>query len=133
MEIVRIHDENNNLLAIVIPDHYSSNSSQFLTPPEYSMQVGIVTCKARSVTARHYHPDSERKITQTMECVFIKRGSLLMEFYDLKKELISDYIAKIGDIVFLISGGHSITYLTDSEIVEIRQGPYNKEFDKILF
>ena len=38
-----------------------------------------------------------------------------------------------GDIILLVSGGHGFQILKKTEIIEIKQGPYSPERDKIQF
>ena len=44
-----------------------------------------------------------------------------------------DHELKAGDVVVLLSGGHSFTMLEPSQLVEIKQGPYLGEKEKIRF
>ena len=38
-----------------------------------------------------------------------------------------------GDIILLASGGHGFKMIEDSEIIEVKQGPYAGELDKVRF
>ena len=38
-----------------------------------------------------------------------------------------------GDVVLLAYGGHGFEMIEDSEIIEVKQGPYLDEVDKIRF
>ena len=38
-----------------------------------------------------------------------------------------------GDVILLAFGGHGFEMIEDSEIIEIKQGPYCGEFDKVRF
>jgi hypothetical protein len=38
-----------------------------------------------------------------------------------------------GDVILLAAGGHGFEMLEDSQIIEIKQGPYVGEEDKIRF
>jgi hypothetical protein len=38
-----------------------------------------------------------------------------------------------GDVVLLSRGGHGFEMLEESEIVEVKQGPYESESDKFRF
>ena len=49
-----------------------------------------------------------------------------------KKKLLSRIWNK-GDIVLLAYGGHGFEMIEDSEIIEVKQGPYLDEVDKIRF
>ena len=38
-----------------------------------------------------------------------------------------------GDVVLLAFGGHGFEMIEESEIIEIKQGPYAGEMDKVRF
>ena len=38
-----------------------------------------------------------------------------------------------GDVIFLASGGHGFEILEDTDIVEVKQGPYRGEGEKTRF
>ena len=40
---------------------------------------------------------------------------------------------KTGDVILLVSGGHGFEMLEESEIIEVKQGPYAGEEDKVRF
>ena len=40
---------------------------------------------------------------------------------------------KTGDMILLIDGGHGFDILKKSILVEIKQGPFNSEIDKVRF
>jgi len=55
-------------------------------------------------------------------------------FYDEKKKNIKqDKILKKGDLILLFNGGHGFEVLKDVEIIEIKQGPFYKDKDKVIF
>ena len=37
------------------------------------------------------------------------------------------------DVIIVFKGGHGFDVLEDCKIIEIKQGPYNKKSDKIVF
>ena len=56
-----------------------------------------------------------------------------MDFYDDDQNYLESRILDQGDIVLLAFGGHGFVMLEDSEIVEIKQGPYAGDEDKTRF
>ena len=60
-------------------------------------------------------------------------GKIKITFYDQVNQYIDDYYGHEGDVIFFVSGGHSIEYLEPSRLIEIRQGHYNKQMDKVRF
>ena len=132
MKIKKILNSN-KIISIIIPRDYKNEGVNFLTNESLPLQLALITSSANSEAKKHFHPEYKRVIKQTIECIFIKKGKVMIFFYNDKKDLIDQYLASNGDVIFFITGGHGIQYIEDSEIVEIRQGPYNNKFDKKFF
>ena len=81
----------------------------------------------------HIHKPVPREVKYTQETLFIKVGRVEIKFYDEKKEFLESRILKTGDVILLVSGGHDFFMLEDTEIIEVKQGPYAGEEDKERF
>ena len=42
-------------------------------------------------------------------------------------------IAKAGNMLILIRGGHGLKILDDAKFIEVKQGPYDESIDKVRF
>ena len=63
----------------------------------------------------------------------MRKGLLKVIFYDEKgKSIKKDKVLKKDDIILLLKGGHGFEVLKNVEIIEVKQGPYQKNTDKIL-
>ena len=81
----------------------------------------------------HLHLINKRKIEYTSEVLVIQKGKLRVDLYsDKKKYLFSKIIIK-DDILILIKGAHGFKILEPTDMLEIKQGPFHKEIDKIRF
>jgi cupin fold WbuC family metalloprotein len=78
----------------------------------------------------HRHLKVLRKIKQTQEILFIRKGKIKIDLYTDKGKYISGHILNTGDIIFLASGCHGLKMLKKTEIIEVKQGPYSKRRDK---
>ena len=58
---------------------------------------------------------------------------VVVNFYDEKKQYLDSRILKTGDVILLVSGGHDFLMLEDTEMIEVKQGPYAGEDDKECF
>ena len=56
-----------------------------------------------------------------------------MDFYDDEKNYLESRILESGDVILLAFGGHGFEMIEDSEIIEVKQGPYVGEADKTRF
>lgn len=124
----------NKLIAIIIKSDYSSDKTIFFSPPGFSQQLGYLRHDKGGSIKAHFHKEVRREIILTQEVLFIRAGKIKIDLYTVKKEYITSRELNRGDVIFLCSGGHGFKILEDSEIIEVKQGPYsNREIDKELF
>jgi hypothetical protein len=69
----------------------------------------------------------------TKEVLFIKSGSVRVDFYDDCQNYLESRVLNRGDVVLLAFGGHGFEMLEASEIIEVKQGPYAGDTDKTRF
>jgi hypothetical protein len=125
---------NDKLVAIILRADFTSEKTIFFSPPDFSQQLGYIVYKKEGEIKAHSHKEIHRKITLTQEVLFIKRGKVVVTLYTTEKEYITSRELNAGDIIFLCSGGHGFKMLEDTEMIEVKQGPYSgKESDKKLF
>lgn len=120
-------------LALIIKNNYSKEDTEFFTNNDTSLQIGYMPHKRGDIISAHIHNSMERKITDTPEVLIIKKGKMRLDLYNDKKEYVESTILEQGDIVLLSSGGHGLKCLEDTEIIEIKQGPYFGHDDKIRY
>lgn len=121
------------ILAIHIPVEYESNDIEFYTPNYFSQQLAYMKRPQNYQIQPHIHNDIKREILKTTETLFIKSGKVKVNFYNKKKEYLKSIIIKTGDILLLADGGHGFEMLEESEIIEVKQGPYAGDSDKERF
>ena len=88
---------------------------------------------AGKVIYAHTHNVVPREVSYTKEVLVIKKGKLRVDFYEDDKTYIESHIIEQGDIILLAYGGHGFECLEEVEMVEIKQGPYLGEQDKVRF
>lgn len=121
-------------LAIIIrKDHQIKDGTTFLSKEAYSQQIGLISHKQGYYIPRHFHNKRERKVFYTQEVLMVRKGIVVINFYDDEKKFFDSRMLTPGDIVHLISGGHGLEFHTEAEIIEIKQGPYSKKKDKTRF
>ena len=131
--MIREIKNQDKLLAIVIPNNYHHEGLNFLTPDSLSQQLAYMSYPKGKVIQSHIHNKITRTITDTLEVLYLKKGKLLVRFYDDNKKFIKKLTLKSGDLILLISGGHGFEVLEEIEMFEIKQGPYLGELDKVKF
>ena len=98
---------------------------------KYEQYFGYLREKGYQIEP-HIHNSILREIILTQEVLFIKSGKIRIDLYDYK-DYFESRVLNRGDIILLASGGHGILVLEESEIIEVKQGPYLEAEDKIKF
>jgi hypothetical protein len=120
-------------LSYIIRRELVPTTTAFLTPPEFTHQLGFVVYPAGGAVKPHLHRSMERKIKGTSEVLLIKKGRCEIDIYNNRKELVATRELREGDIVLLVDGGHGFRMLEDTVFVEIKQGPYTGLDEKERF
>jgi mannose-6-phosphate isomerase-like protein (cupin superfamily) len=123
----------NKTLAIIIRDDYTCDGIDFVTPGELSQQVAYMHHPEGKVIDSHVHNLVHRDVIMTQEVLVIKKGKLRVDFYDEYEEYLESRILGAGDVILLVSGGHGFKVLEELEMIEIKQGPYAGDADKVRF
>ncbi len=121
------------LVAILIRKNYSAEGIEFFTDPESSQQLGYMRRPAGYEVVPHKHKKVERVVQLTQEVLFIKSGSCRLDLYDADDQLDVSIVLNAGDVVLLAEGGHGLVMLEETEIIEVKQGPFSGEMDKTRF
>ena len=130
MQIIK---KKNKIIAMIIRNHYTCDGVDFITPDEYSQQVAYMHHPSGKVIDAHVHNLVHRDIVLTQEVLFIKKGKLRVDFYDDYEDYLESKILEAGDVILLVSGGHGFTVLEETEMIEVKQGPYSGDADKTRF
>lgn len=133
MNQVRMIKKKDKLLAIIIGNNYDYDGVDFITPNEYSQQLAYMHHPAGKIIDAHVHNMVYRNVVYTQEVLFIKEGRLRVDFYDDYKDYLKSCILEAGDVIMLTSGGHGFKVLEDVKMIEVKQGPYSGEADKVRF
>jgi len=113
----------NHLLAIVVRNESPNQELEWPTPPYFPLQLGIHERKGNTFLRRHNHlPFDELKNIIVQEFIYVERGKIEFVLYHDKQE-VTRVVLETKEMIVL-SCGHSMEFLEDSKIVEIKQGPY---------
>jgi hypothetical protein len=119
--------------AIILRNSYCKDGITFLTPPEYSQQLGVMCYQGGHEIKAHTHNEVKREVTRTQEVLFIRSGMVQANIYDEDRKIVAVRILHAGDVILLAAGGHGFMCMKDSEIVEVKQGPYCGDEDKTRY
>ena len=121
---VEVIYDNDVPICHIIRASYSPAKTEFYTPDAYSQQLGIIKYPEGGSIKPHFHNKVTREVHYTQEVLVIRKGKVKVNLYDLELKYISNVILNAGDVILLASGGHGFEMLEDSEIMEVKQGPY---------
>jgi len=124
---------NKKTLSIIIRSEYKADGIKFFTPDDFSQQLAYISRPKSHEILPHVHNEVPRDVHLTQEVLLIKSGKVRVDYYDDEKNYLESRVLNKGDVVLLACGGHGFTMLEDSEIIEIKQGPYAGELDKVRF
>jgi mannose-6-phosphate isomerase-like protein (cupin superfamily) len=120
-------------LAIIIRASFRCEGIRFFTPNDFSQQLAYMNRPAGYVIAPHVHNPVKREVHYTKEVLFVRSGRVRVDFYDDLQNYLRSTILSAGDVILLAFGGHGFEMLEPTEIIEVKQGPYAGEGDKLRF
>jgi len=124
----------NKLYALIIKEtHQSKKGISFFTKNNANQQIGFMNHPKNYVIKPHKHQKRETKISITSEVIILQKGKLRVDFYDTKKKYLFSIVVKKNQIIMLVHGGHGFKVLEPVKMLEIKQGPYLNNKDKIKF
>ena len=120
-------------LAIIIRANYKKEGIEFFTDDNSSQQLGYMNRPEGYVILPHRHNLVPREVKLTQEVLFIKSGKIRVDFFDNNQNYIQSSVLQTGDFILLADGGHGFKMLEPTEMIEVKQGPYCGEEDKVRF
>lgn len=124
---------NSSLLALIIRAGFRKEGIEFFTPDDFSQQLAYMNRPAGYRIEPHVHNPVPREVHFTQEVLLIRKGRVKVDFYSQDKVYLESRLLETGDVVLLASGGHGFTMLEPTEMIEVKQGPYAGDEDKIRF
>jgi hypothetical protein len=121
------------VLGIIVTSLFSKDGIEFFTPDDFSQQLAYMKRPAGYDIAPHVHKLVRREVFHTQETLFVRKGKLRVDFYGEDRQFVCSRILETGDVILLVSGGHGFEMLEESEIIEVKQGPYAGDDDKVRF
>ena len=124
---------NDELLAIIVRKDYKKDGISFITPNDFSLQLGYMTRPQDYEIKPHMHHPVRRETVGTQEVLIIQKGKIRIDFYSFDKKYLETRDLSAGDVILLITAGHGMTVLEPVSMIEVKNGPYRPEQDKEKF
>ena len=110
--------------AIIVRSGFNPDGIQFVTPYYYSQLLGYMRRPAGSVIQPRIHLQVERKASFTQEVLYVRKGRVRVDFYRDDESYVESREIAMGDVILLSTGGHGFEMIEESEMIEVKQGPY---------
>ncbi len=133
MDFVEYITDQGEPLAYIVRAELNPAQTTFVTPPEFTQQIGLVVYRAGGEIARHVHKPLERHIVGTSEALVVKAGRCEVDIYNDERRLMATRELRQGDILIMVNGGHGFRMLEDTVFLEVKQGPYTGLDEKERF
>jgi hypothetical protein len=106
---------------------------QFFSDDADFIQAGAWSYDAGKALLAHTHNVVPRSFDWTQEVLFIWKGSIRANVFDRQLQKVADFVAREGDVVIMLAGGHGYDILEDgTRVLEVKNGPYvGAEADRV--
>lgn len=130
LETVSLGDK---FCAMILRRDFRADGIEFFTRSTDTLQLGYMRREKGYEIRPHIHRSVPRQVEFTNEVLLIRSGRVKVNFYDDDQAYQDSVILDQGDIILLAECGHGFEMLEESEMVEVKQGPYAGEADKRRF
>jgi hypothetical protein len=117
--------KNGELVAIVFRKNLRVKEREFFTEDNNPFQVGAHNRKKGIKLTPHVHNLKKPIIINALqEWLLVTKGKILVTLYTDRGKIIDQKALSKGDSILLMEQGHGVDFLEDSQIFEIKQGPF---------
>ena len=122
--VEEIRDGTGNLLALIVRGAYRPGGVDFVSAPDQALQLAVSHYPGGQRIRPHAHPPRTITVDRVEEVVHLRRGRIAVDLYDAGDKVVKTVQLAAGDTIVLSSGGHGFSILEDTDILEVKQGPY---------
>jgi mannose-6-phosphate isomerase-like protein (cupin superfamily) len=113
--------------------NFDNKGVNFVTTDDMTQQLGFLSHPKDKEIPPHVHLEFKREIYTTQEVLIIKKGKIQVDLYTPNQTYVESKTLYEGDVIVLVHGGHGFKCLSDVEMIEVKQGPYVNNNDKVRF
>jgi cupin fold WbuC family metalloprotein len=121
------------LLALIMRRDFHKEGISFITENDGLLQMGYMSHPAGHHIRPHVHKPYPRETSGTQEVLHIKSGKVKVNFYNDAQEYLESRELHEGDWILLLTAGHGFEMLEPTIMIEVKNGPYAGNDDKIRF
>ncbi len=110
--------------AIFFRGNIHTDGVRFLTQQTDEFQLGVMERKAGYEVKPHMHPEVNRALVGTSEFLYVESGRMKVTVFDEEWAVLAEEELTSGEFLLFFRGGHAVTMLEDTRLLEVKQGPY---------
>jgi len=112
--------------AVIVTEEDFRPGVNFLTPPDWPFQLGVMVHPAGHVIRPHRHLEQPgRTVAVTQEFLWVVSGQMEVDFYDSAGSCFHTEKMIAGEALLHVKGGHGFRFSQPTRIVEVKQGPFS--------
>ncbi len=124
--------ENGVIYAHLIHSNFASDGVNFITDNDSEFQLGIMSRDQNSPVLPHLHNQINRNVRTTSEFLHFRKGKAIVKIRaHAQSEEIAFEVVQGDSVLFTGIGIHSVDFLEPTQLLEIKQGPYDPKLDKV--
>ena len=108
-----------------------SKGSVPITDAKEFVQVVTLSHKRGAYLKAHTHRPLKRQTAKLQECMVVRKGKVRLDLYDMRKRMVKKVFLREGQAFILLNGGIGVHFLEDSEIIEVKNGPFKEDKELI--
>ena len=118
-------------VAIIVHADTPADGVEFLTEDGDFLQMGLIGRPAGFSVPTHRHLETGRTVDRVCEALFVVSGKVEVSLYDDGGLFLGRSYMTAGSVILQLTGYHGFKMMEDSKIIEVKQGPYYENFDKV--
>lgn len=107
------------------------NGSNPITDPKEALQLVTLKHPMGTLLKAHLHIPKKRVTQRLQECLVVRKGKVKVELYTTEKKYFKSILLNQGEAFVLLNGGYSLRMMKDSEIIELKNGPFKEDKELI--
>lgn len=124
----KVIKKGSKVIAVIFSKNIKAKGVKFLTPEEYTLQLGLLVHPKGKILKDHIHnPDVKYWVDTTQEFIYLEKGKIKVKLFADDWTLVAEEILTAGDFMLHISGGHGFEVMEKCRMIEVKQGPYPGE------
>lgn len=102
----------------------TENGAKFFTEDSDAFQVGVLERPAGYEVKPHLHPERPVEVQTVSEFLYIEKGRIAVTVLGEDWEELGSQELTAGDFLLFLRGGHKVTMLEETRMIEVKQGPF---------